>query len=92
MLLGVLGASKWVAMNKAAINDEEPDVFEDIERREMTLSTGINYDFYESKQSGGQTLRKYSRVRIGQILPESSVSAWISRLGFKLASPNEQII
>ena len=58
MFLGVLGASKWATMKKAEINNEEPDVFEDIERKEVTLSTGINYDFYESKQSEGQTIRK----------------------------------
>jgi len=56
MLLGAFGASKWASIKKAEINNEEADVFEDIERKEITLSTGINYDFYESKKSEGQTI------------------------------------
>ena len=38
---------------------ERRDVFEDLERKKTELKTGIEYDFYESKNTDGKTIRKW---------------------------------
>jgi len=50
-------ATFWCRSNKKRIVDEDVEEnFEDLERKSTKLATGINYDFYESKKTSGQTM------------------------------------
>ena len=54
-----ISAAKWTRDNEAELTNGRKDVFEDLERKKIELKTGIEYDFYESKKTNGETIRKW---------------------------------
>ena len=52
-------AAKWTRDNEAELTNGRKDVFEDLERKKIELKTGIEYDFYESKNTDGKTICKW---------------------------------
>ena len=49
----------WCRKNKTRmVNEDVEEKFEQLERKDIKLKTGINYDFYETKNKTGQTIRK----------------------------------
>ena len=61
LIIWGIGAKLWFNKNKSAIVDGDTDPkFDTLSRKEVNLSTGIKYDFYETQNTSGKTIRKYT--------------------------------